>query len=46
MNMLNLESDSPKNLSKLREIVEAAASGELVDHVPAPLRLLQEFQQL
>ncbi len=46
MNMVNLDSDSPKNLSKLREIVEAAAAGRLVDHVSAPLRLLQVFQQL
>ncbi|MDX1452285.1 MAG: BLUF domain-containing protein [Oleiphilaceae bacterium] len=46
MNMINLDSDSPKNLSKLREITEAAARGEKVDHLPAPVRLLQEFQRL
>ncbi len=45
MNMINLDVDKPENRETLRAIVAAAVRGEKVDLLPAPLRLLQEFQR-
>lgn len=46
MSMVNLDSDTPKNLSTLKSIIDAAQNNSKVDNMSAPLRLLQEFKKL
>lgn len=46
MNMINLDQDTPTNLTTLKAIVDAAKNGTQVDSLPAPVKLLREFSNL